>query len=587
MDGSQKRYTRRRALGMGVAAAGAAAAGAGALGPGRAEAAVRSGAARGGPAGTNATYFNNAAMGAADPFTLYDRASACYYAYSTEDADDGWYFAIYRSADLVTWEKLPGGALPADDPNQWGNDWFWAPEVYHNTETGLYFLIYAARSDANAENWFGYAAFEEPCKTGMAVSRSPAGPFRNIAAGPIDWWPYDPDYHDVNLIMGSDQKKPPATLAEGETAPLGTYIPFIDPDIFFSPSGQLYLYVSRNAYRNWVWDYDLGKYIEESNLIAVPLTSAWWHDPAGQTMPSIDPAYVNANRRDSGSAKRRDGFVHILDYDHDKQAWENADVNDYAATGGQNKDRRWEEGSTTWARTVGGGTVYYLTYSANNYATSEYGVGYATADHPLGPWKKYSGNPVLSQNAQIGMYSTGHGGFIASPDGGQLYYVHHGRPDPTTNRRLYTDRLIFDDRHRDANGNAILRIVASTSDEPVPSGVAPYSVSASPAAVVLAPGAAQTVTAGVRSARGAALALGNPLNRVTGTVGDPSVASLDSASGDGSSVRLVARKPGRTWLRLTYQRQLAAGGYRDVVNTGPGSARPVTVVVPVTVVASG
>ncbi len=303
-------------------------------------------------------------MAAADPYTLYDKASGYYYAYSTEGADPGWYFAIYRSADLATWQKVPGGALPANDPNQWGNNWFWAPEVYYNPKTGVYFLFYAARSDANAQNWFGYANFEEPCKVGVAVSRSPAGPFHNITDQPIDWWPYDPNYHDVNLIMGPDQKKPPATLQEGETAPLGTYIPFIDPDVFFDSSGKMYLYVSRNAYRNWVWDDDLNKYIEESNLIAVPLTGAWWNDPTGQTMPTIDLTYVNANKApDDTSGKRRDGFAHILDYDHDKQAWENADVNDYALTNGQNKDRRWEEGSTTWERTVNGKTVYYLTYS--------------------------------------------------------------------------------------------------------------------------------------------------------------------------------------------------------------------------------
>lgn len=579
MFASQNSYTRRRALAMGVAAAGAAAVGVGASEQGRAAADTRAGTS-----GTNATYYNNAAMGAADPFTLYDKATGYYYAYSTEDADPGWYFAIYRSADLATWQKVPGGALPTDDPNQWGNNWFWAPEVYYNPGTGLYFLFYAARSDANAQNWFGYATFEEPCKVGVAVSRSPAGPFRNIAKQPIDWWPYDPDYHDVNLIMGPDQKKPPATLAEGETAPLGTYIPFIDPDVFFDSSGKMYLYVSRNAYRNWVWDDDLNKYIEESNIIAVQLTSEWWNDPAGQTMPTIDPGYVNANKAPGDtSGKRRDGFVHILDYDHDKQAWENADVNDYAKTNGQNKDRRWEEGSTTWERTAGGKTVYYLTYSANNFATSEYGVGYATASSPLGPWKKYAGNPILSQNATIGMYSTGHGGFIASPDGSQLYYVHHGRPDPTTNRRLYTDRLLFDDRHPDVNGNATMSIVASTTDEPIPSGVAPYSITASPAALVLAPGGSQQVAAGVRSANGGLLALGNPLNRVSATIGDPSIASLTDASGSG--VRVTAESPGRTWLRLTYQRQLSDGSYRNVVNTGPGGRNPVTVVVPVTVTA--
>jgi hypothetical protein len=537
--------------------------------------------------GTNATYYNSATMTAADPYVLYDKTSGSYYAYSTDGADRGWYFAIYRSADLATWQKLPGGALPANDANQWGNAWFWAPEVYHNPATGLYFMFYAARSDANAQNWFGYANFEEPCKVGVAVSHSPAGPFHNIADHPIDYWPYDPNYHDVNLIMGPDQKKPPATEQEGETAPLGTYIPFIDPDVFFDSSGKMYLYYSRNAYRNWVWDDDLNKYIEESNIYAVPITSAWWNDPSGQTMPTIDPSYVNANQAAGDtSGKRKDGFVRVLDYDHDKQAWENADVNDYAKTNGQNKDRRWEEGSTTWERTVNGKTVYYMTYSANNFATADYGVGYATASSPLGPWKKYPGNPILGQNTAMNMYSTGHGSIIASPDGSELYYVHHGRPTPTAaNRRLYTERLLFDDRHPDADGDPTMRIVQSVTDEPIPSGVAPYSINASAGDVTLTPGASQQVTADVRNADGGSLALDNPLNRVTATVGDATIASLTDASGSG--VRVVAEHAGRTWLRLTYQRQLSDGSYRNVVNTGsdprPG---PVSVVVPITVTSS-
>ena len=297
---------------------------------------------------TNATYFNNAALPAADPYVLHDKRSGYYYAYSTDGADPGYYFGVYRSADLATWEKVPGGALPVNDPNQWGNDWFWAPEVYFNPRTRLYYMFYAARSDANKANWFGYADFEEPSKTGVAVSHSPAGPFHNIANHPIDYNPYDPNYHDVNLLMGPDQKKPPATLAEGETAPLGTYIPFIDPDVFFDSDGRTYLYFSRNAYRNWVWDTDLGKYIEESNIYAVELTNDWWNDPRGQTMPTIAPKYRGANSAPGGPpGPRRDGWVRILDYDHDKQAWENADVNDYAATGGEKKDRRWAEGSST------------------------------------------------------------------------------------------------------------------------------------------------------------------------------------------------------------------------------------------------
>jgi GH43 family beta-xylosidase len=536
-------------------------------------------AAQAHPTDTNATYFNNAALPAADPYVLHDPRSGYYYAYSTEGADQGSYFAIYRSADLATWEKLPGGALPVNDPKQWGNDWFWAPEVYFNPRTRLYYLFYAARSDANKESWFGYASFEEPCKIGVAVSRSPAGPFHNIADHPIDYNPYDPAYHDVNLLMGPDQKKPPATLAEGETAPLGTYIPTIDPDVFFDDNGRIYLYFSRNAYRNWVWDSDLGKYIEESNIYAVELTGRWWSDPAGATMPTIAPRFRGANAGPGGpSGPRRDGYVRILDYDHDKQAWENADVDDYAASGGEKKDRRWEEGSSTLKRSgPSGKPVYYLTYSANNWETPQYGVGYATAAGPLGPFRKSPTNPILSQNAQIGMYSTGHGSFASSPDGRQLYYVHHGRPsadDPQ--RRLYTERAFIDATALDPWGAPTLSIDQATSDRPIPSGVAPYTLRSSARSLVLGPGSTRRVTWRVDSADGAGLALSNPLNRVRARLAGSGVAAIQ-ASTDGATI--TGLRPGRTTLTLTYQREHANGTYVDVRD----GHRPVAVRVPVTV----
>jgi hypothetical protein len=528
------------------------------------------------PAQTNATYFNNAALPAADPFTLYDRKSGYYYAYSTEGADPGYYFAIYRSADLATWEKVGHGALPVNDPKQWGNTWFWAPEVYHNAKTGLYFMFYAARSDANAKAWFGYANFEEPCKIGVAVSRSPAGPFHNIANHPIDYNPYDPNYHDVNLLMGPDQLKPPATLAEGETAPKGVYIPTIDPDVFFDHNGRQYLYYSRNAYRNWNWDTDLHKYIEESNILAVELTTAWWNDPTGRTMPTIAPRYRGANAAPGGpSGPRRDGYVQIIDYDHQKQAWENADVNDYALSGGTKKDRRWEEGSTTFERNG----VYYLTYSANNWETPQYGVGYAVAKSPLGPWTKYAGNPILSTNAKIGMYSTGHGGIAFSPDGTQMYYVHHGRPTPTEpQRRLYTERMFFSGT--DPFGYPVLHIDQATSDRPIPSGVAPYSITASRHSIHLRPGASASLGWTVRSAEGAALALGNPLNRVRASSSNPGVASISAGASRGT---VHAGRRGSATITLVYQREHASGSYFDVYNIFGTHRRLVAVTVRVTV----
>ena len=67
--------------------------------------------------------------------------------------------------------------------------------------------------------------------------------------------------------------------------------------------------------------------------------------------------------------------------------------------------------------------LYYLFYSANDFRNIDYAVGYATAKSPMGPWKKYEHNPILSR-ALIGQNGTGHGDFFTG-DAGQLYYVFH------------------------------------------------------------------------------------------------------------------------------------------------------------------
>ena len=336
-----------------------------------------------------------------------------------------------------------------------------------------------------------------------------------------------------------------------------------------------------------MWDTDLGKYIEESNIYAVELTNRWWNDPSGQTMPSIAPAYRGANDGPGGPpGPRRDGWVRILDYDHDKQAWENADVNDYALTGGEKKDRRWAEGSSTIKRYYGPGgrkAVYYLTYSANNWETPQYGVGYATSDSPLGPFRKSPTNPILSQNAQIGMYSTGHGSFASSPDGRQLYYVHHGRPSPEEpQRRLYTERAFLRPPAGDPFGVPTLSIDQATSDRPIPSGVAPYALRSSsavrcactPAPRRASPGGSTAPTARRWPSGTRSTACGRPWP----TRGSRRCRTTATTPGAWSR-----SAPGRTTLTLTYQRRLANGTYYDVYNFGRWR-QPVKIRIPIVVI---
>lgn len=110
---------------------------------------------------------------------------------------------------------------------------------------------------------------------------------------------------------------------------------------------------------------------------------------------------------------------------------------------------------------------YYMTYSANHTAFPHYGIGYATADTPLGPWTKADENPIAATNLDIGVSGPGHSCIISSPDGKEMFIVYHTHADaekPSGDRVVNIDRIVFEDSGK-------LKIVGpSRSPQPMPSG---------------------------------------------------------------------------------------------------------------------
>lgn len=105
----------------------------------------------------------------------------------------------------------------------------------------------------------------------------------------------------------------------------------------------------------------------------------------------------------------------------------------------------WEE---IWPRVNEGAFVikhngrYYLTYSANSYESPYYGVGYATASSPTGPWTKYEANPVFQKPDTL--VGVGHGSVFLDKEGRQriVFHAHNS----TTNihpRLMYIADVIF------------------------------------------------------------------------------------------------------------------------------------------------
>lgn len=89
--------------------------------------------------------------------------------------------------------------------------------------------------------------------------------------------------------------------------------------------------------------------------------------------------------------------------------------------------------------------VYYLLYSAGGADSQDYAIGYATAESPLGPFTKYTGNPIIKKGG--GIFGPGHCSVTRAPDG-ELWMIYHQQKNSSRgwNRIICIDPLRFDDQ---------------------------------------------------------------------------------------------------------------------------------------------
>lgn len=265
-----------------------------------------------------------------------------------------------------------------------------------------YYMFYSAQWRNNPTNEL------ENFKIGIAVADNPAGPFKDFSDRPV----FDPGY------------------------------PIIDADVFFDTDGRVYMYYSRCCYKHAV-ESDAANFakqkgwydkVEESWVYGVELKPDF-SGVIGEPVLLLRPPV---------SAK-------------DKQAeWESRSVTSHEV------NRRWTEGSTTFKKDG----IYYIMYSANNFAGQNYAVGYATGKSPLGPFTKAANNPVLQKNTPRGgvVSGTGHNSITYSPDGKEMFCVYHARTTATGDDRVvFIDRMTVKDGVITVNG-------PTTVEQPVPSG---------------------------------------------------------------------------------------------------------------------
>ena len=98
--------------------------------------------------------------------------------------------------------------------------------------------------------------------------------------------------------------------------------------------------------------------------------------------------------------------------------------------------------------------TYYLTYSANSYESPLYGLGYATAKHPLGPWVKAAENPILQTPGSL--QGSGHHAIFKDKKGTYRVVFHaHYAPGKISPRIMHISKMKFIRHKNEADRLAI------------------------------------------------------------------------------------------------------------------------------------
>jgi beta-xylosidase len=115
-------------------------------------------------------------------------------------------------------------------------------------------------------------------------------------------------------------------------------------------------------------------------------------------------------------------------------------------------DQAWERTPSTSERStvegpfmISAGGLLYLFYSANGYATADYGVGYAICSSPTGPCTKPRSTPLL---ASVGPVAGPGGASVFEDEAGDRWLAYHAWDTsaigyPAGRRALHIDRLSF------------------------------------------------------------------------------------------------------------------------------------------------
>lgn len=88
---------------------------------------------------------------------------------------------------------------------------------------------------------------------------------------------------------------------------------------------------------------------------------------------------------------------------------------------------------------------YYCFYSGGAWHGDNYGVGFAVADHPLGPWKDDFGlhGAYVLKGIPGQVIGPGHNSHVLGPDGHTRFMVYHAWDAAKTARRMCIDPIVW------------------------------------------------------------------------------------------------------------------------------------------------
>ncbi|MDQ4064621.1 MAG: glycoside hydrolase family 43 protein [Actinomycetota bacterium] len=103
---------------------------------------------------------------------------------------------------------------------------------------------------------------------------------------------------------------------------------------------------------------------------------------------------------------------------------------------------------------------YYCFYSGGSWQEPTYGVSYAVADAPLGPFTDAGTGPEILTSIPGEVIGPGHNSIVAGPDGND-YIIYHAWDSTKSLRRMFVDRLDWTPEGPRCDG-------PSTTPRPVP-----------------------------------------------------------------------------------------------------------------------